>query len=143
MRPIIGGKTVAMQYGPLHSEVLNLVRREGKPWSDSIRLYGYDVGLVSDPGDSELCDYEVELLAKTAETHKGLTEWQLVELTHAFAEWIKAYPDPEARTSRPIHLVDILDAVGLHEQKQAILAEIRRETSEDRAFRKTQDISCT
>ena len=143
MRPVVGGRTVAMRQGPLHSDVYDLIKKQDAPWGNHIRLDEYDVELTSDPGDSELCDYEVELLSKIAETYNTFTEWQLVELTHSFAEWIKAYPDLKARTSHPIHLTDILDAVGLHDQKQAILTEIRRETSEDRAFRKSQALTCS
>ena len=142
MRPVVGGRTVAMRQGPLHSDVYNLIKKQDDPWVNHIRLDEYDVELISDPGDSELCDFEVELLSRIAEMYRGFTEWQLVDLTHGFEEWIKTYPDHEARTSHPIHLSDILDAVGLHDQKQAILIEIRREMREDRAFRKTQAITC-
>ena len=101
MRPIVGGKTVAMRQGPLHSEIYDLIKAQGEPWVNHIRLDEYDVELISDPGDSQLCDYEVELLSRIAETYQGFTEWQLVDLTHGFEEWIRAYPDGEARNFSP------------------------------------------
>jgi uncharacterized phage-associated protein len=137
MRPILGGKTVAMKKGPLHSEVYDLIKQHGGLWGRHVCLDEYDVELVDDPGDSELSDYEVELLSRVAEKYSDLTEWQLVELTHQFSEWLKNYPDPTANTSHRIHLSDILDAVGLQEQKGAILAAIRHESNEHLAFRGT------
>ena len=135
MRPVLGGKMVAMKKGPLHSGVYDLIKRQSGLWARHIRLDEYDIELVDNPGDSELSDYEVETLGRIAEKYLPLTEWQLVELTHQFGEWLKNYPDPDANTSHRIHLSDILDAVGLHEPKAAVLAEIRRESKEDLAFR--------
>ncbi|MEI8374555.1 MAG: Panacea domain-containing protein [Planctomycetota bacterium] len=143
MRPVLGGKMVAMRQGPLHSEVYDLIKKPCEPWVNHIRLDEYDLELVSDPSDSELCDYEVELLSKIAEMYKGFTEWQLVDLTHSFEEWIKTYPNINARTSHRIHFVDILDAVGLQDQKQAIVKEMSCETEEDQSFRNTHAITCT
>jgi uncharacterized phage-associated protein len=142
MRPVIGGRTVAMRQGPLHSDVYDLIKRQDDAWVNHIRLDEYNVELISDPGDSELCDYEVELLSRIAEMYKGVTEWQLVDLTHSFAEWVKSYPDPTARTSRPIHLTDILDAIGLQDQKEAIVKEIRCEIEEDQAFQRSHSVIC-
>ena len=101
MHPIVGGSG-RNATGTASSDVYDLIEKQDEPWGNHIRLDEYDVELISDPGDSELCDYEVELLSPViAETYQAFTEWQLVDLTHGFAEWIKAYPDPEARTSTP------------------------------------------
>lgn len=137
-RPVLGGRRVAMKKGPLHSEVYDLIKGQGENpalWFQYLRLDEYDIELAHDPGDSELSDYEVDLLSRTAKGYGALTNWQLVELTHAFPEWEKNYRDHEANTSRTIHISDILDAVGLQDEKIAILAEIHSELQENRAFR--------
>ena len=135
MRPVLGGKTVAMKNGPLHSDVYDLIKYQNQAWTCYINLYEYDVVLTDDPGDSELSDYEIGLLSNIAEKYSGFTEWQLVDLTHGFSEWLKNYPNPTENTSRPIHLGDILDAVGLQAQKDEILTKISSESREDQAFR--------
>jgi len=138
MRPVLGGRVVAMSKGPLHSKVYDLIKGQGEDaslWSHFIRLDEYDAELADDPGDSELSDYEVELLCRIARDYGRLTEWELVELTHRFAEWAKNYPDPNEKTSRRIHLSDILDAVGLHDDTKAILTAIRKEGQDDAGFR--------
>lgn len=139
MRLVVGGKHVAMKKGPLHSEVYDLIQgdHEGDPvWDQFIKVDGYDIMLSSDPGDSELSDYEVELLTRVAKDYKDIDEWDTVRITHSFPEWKKTYPDPDENTSRPIHLRDMLDAVGHGDQKKEILAEIQEELREDLTFRK-------
>ena len=136
-RPIVGTRPVAMKNGPLHSEVYNLIKGEhlDEPlWSEYIQRVGYEVELVKDPGRSELSAAEVRTLTETFDRYQSLGEWDLVEITHDFPEWIKNYPDGSENTSRTIPFTDLLDALGLQEEKQAILDDLREEAEMDRLF---------
>lgn len=138
MRPLIGGKHVAMKNGPLHSTACDLVRGvEVEPmWHDFVQTQDYDAVLVNDPGDSDLSEYEVDLLTRVAKEYRDVDEWDVVRLTHEFPEWRKAYPDPGANTSRQITLHDILDAIGLSHVARDILEAMQEESQERRDFRR-------
>lgn len=116
-----------MQNGPLHSDIYDLVKGEhlDEPlWSEHIRQDGYEVELVKDAGVSELSAAEVRTLRETSDRHENSSEWELVELTHEFAEWRKNYPDKSEKTSRTIPFGDLLDAIGLADEKPAILSDL-------------------
>ena len=137
-RPIVGTRPVAMKNGPLDSEVYKLIKGEhlDEPfWSEYVQKDGYQVELAKDPGRSELSAAEVRLLTETFDRYASLGEWDLVELTHGFPEWIKNYPDEAADTSRTIPFDDLLEAVGLHgEDKQAVLDDLAEEARMDCLF---------
>jgi len=137
-RPIVGTRTVAMKNGPLHSEVYNLVKGEHLDdplWSEHIRKQGYQVELVKDPGRSELSGAEVRTLSETFERYASMGEWDLVEVTHDFPEWLKNYPAESADTSCTIPFDDLLEAVGIRgEKRRAVLASLREEAEIDRLF---------
>src|SRR5437870_2033729 len=64
-RPIIGGRLVAMDYGPLHSEVYDLVKgghSDQAQWSRHFENEAYRVRLSDDVEISALSRYEIELL---------------------------------------------------------------------------------
>jgi uncharacterized phage-associated protein len=128
--PIVGTKPVAMDYGPVHSEAYDLIKgsRWGEEvWSESIRRDGREVVLVKDPGVLALSRYEIDQLAETARRYRDMEDWDLVALTHTFAEWKRNY---HAGTSTPIPMEDIIDAVGRSEDAEDIL----REAEETRAL---------
>ncbi len=136
-RPIIGSRLVAMKNGPLHGELYDLVKGEhiGEPlWSEYIQRENYEVELLKDPGVSELSVAEVRTLTDTLECHQTMTEWDLVEITHDFDEWCKNYPDSSANTSCTIPFSDLLDAVGLQNEKPAILSDLQEKAEMDRLF---------
>jgi uncharacterized phage-associated protein len=136
-RPIVGTRTVAMNSGPLHSEVYNLIKGEhvdAPMWADHIRKEGYEIELLIDPGVSELSAAEVRTLTAVSEKYSSFSEWDVVEVTHDFPEWIKNAPEESANTSRTIPFEDVLDAVGLSTEKEAILAEVKEDAKIDGVF---------
>ncbi|MGA2032059.1 MAG: Panacea domain-containing protein [Thermoguttaceae bacterium] len=138
-RPIIGCRTVAMKNGPLHSEVFNLIKGEHMQepaWSEHIHGDGCEVTLEKDPGVSELSAAEVRTLTQTFEKYATTDEWDLVEITHGFPEWSENYPDKAADTSRTIPFRDLIRAVGLAAEEQAILQEAQEE------FEVSQMLAC-
>ena len=127
-RPIIGAHPVAMDYGPLHSEVLDLIKGEtarGGEWSKYIRTFGYEVELVADPDRTALSQQEIEILNHVAANCREFNEWELVEQTHEFPEWKKRHI---VGSSQLISIEDILDALGwTSADKECVLDELRDE----------------
>jgi uncharacterized phage-associated protein len=127
-RPLLSGNIVAMKHGPLHSEVYRAVQRDGADepvWRLHIHNDGpQDVRLAHDPGTTNLSDAEVEALNDAVEDMAGYGEWEVVDITHTFPEWLSNYPDPNEFTSRAICLEDILKAVGMGDNSAEIQAEL-------------------
>ncbi|HVC95569.1 MAG TPA: Panacea domain-containing protein [Pirellulales bacterium] len=135
-RPIIGGRPVAMDHGPLHSEVLDLVKgaHPAEPlWSKHIRKDGYRVELRDDPGVMELSKCEVDKLTEVAERYASLGVWELVELTQEFPEWRECYAKG---TSTTIPMTAIIEAVHLSAERDQILQDAEEEHVLSRVFSK-------
>jgi len=133
-RPIIGTKTVAMDYGPLHSEVYDLAKGthwEQELWSQFIRREVNDLVLEHDPGQLKLSYYEVSKLLDVMEANKSLNDWELVVKTHKFEEWEKY---KECGTSVPIPLEDIVVAVGRKEDLDDILEDAKESLALHKLF---------
>jgi uncharacterized phage-associated protein len=136
-RPIIGTRIVAMKNGPLHSEVFNLVKGEHPDaplWSEFIRREGYEVELTADPGVSELSPNDVHTLTEVSERYAPMGEYQIAEATHDFPEWLKNFPEGSDDTSFTIPLADLLDAVGLGDEKGEVLQDAKELAEVDRDF---------
>jgi uncharacterized phage-associated protein len=134
-RPIIGSRIVAMHKGPIHSKVYDLIKGEhvDEPlWSKYFQKDGYEIKLLEDPGRSKLSVAEVRILTEISERYQESDEWDLVEITHKFPEWDKNFPDKTANTSQTISFEDLIDAVGLTQEKQTILDEAKEEAEIDR-----------
>lgn len=110
--PIIGGRVLAIENGPVHGEVYDLLKGEHaheELWSRFIRKRGYVLQLVSDPGVLALSKQEIRTLNETAQKHTHLTEWEIVELSQTFAEWEKNH---RPGVPKQIPLGDMLAALG-------------------------------
>jgi len=124
-RPIVGTRPVAMDYGPVLSEVLDLVNgqhADEEIWSAFIRKDGYAVALEKDPGVLSLSKYEIEMLTSTAERYRDIDDWKIVEETHTFEEW---KDNISQGTSTTIALEDIIRAVGRTDDLPDILKEAK------------------
>lgn len=119
---------IAMDEGPLSDVIYNCIKGEAVScafWQEHIRKQGHALSVERDPGDTELCDYEVELLHRVAVEY-GRKSWrELRRITHAYKEYIENYV---VGTSRQIPLRAILEAVCRKDQVEPIIAE-----TEDRA----------
>lgn len=127
-RPIVGGPVLAMERGPLPEEVYDLIRgrhRQMPLWDEYLRTSHFNVQMVKDPDVGQLSRYEIETLQETACRHADDDEWDLSRLTREFPEWKKNYVSTE---SRPISLVDVLEAVGRGADLQDILEEASEKT---------------
>ena len=132
-RPIIGGRLVAMDYGPIHSGVYDLITGGGAnqtEWSQHFSNESYKVHLANDLKASALSRYELELLNEISEKYFGMGTWDVADATH-LPEWNKNH---RAHTSTEISLEDVIDAIGKGEKKADILRDAEEKTFFDKLF---------
>jgi uncharacterized phage-associated protein len=118
-KPITGARMVSMPYGPVLSEILNLINlgrryEEPSPWFEYISSPdGYDVCRVvnADAEYDELSDHERQILETVDTTFGRMNKWSLVDWTHELPEW----HDPQG-SSLPIDPAEILRAEGRSER---------------------------
>lgn len=133
--PISFSRSAAMDKGPLSSDVYDLIkgqREDEREWSQFIETHGNSVKLVNDPGRGGLSKGEIAKLNEVSERYKTTSTWDLVEITHDFEEWRDNEP-PEG-SSKLIPIGAIIDAVGLGEDKNAIIAELRSHSAVSKFF---------
>jgi len=111
---ITGDNVVAMQYGPVLSRILNLIKgkaSEAETWRQFIltERSRRTVRLVADPGIGELSRASMRKLDSVFERFGNLKPFEVVRLTHEFPEWEDYYRD---NTSTPIPWQAILRAQG-------------------------------
>jgi uncharacterized phage-associated protein len=123
--PILGSRAVAMESGPLHSDVYSLVKgihESSAVWSQFFSTIGYQVETTRQPENGLLSPYEINKLRNVSEKYAPFTDVDICrEMTHSFDEWSKNYQEG---TSRPITLEDIIDAVGRRGDKRSILEDV-------------------
>ncbi len=133
--PISLSKSVAMEHGPLSSDVYDLingVRTDEGQWSNFIRKHGINLELMDDPGRGKLSAYEIDKLNEVSQRYEHLPSWELAEETHNFPEWEKNKP-PKG-SSRLIPLGAILDALNLADRKDEIIADLQEKAAADQFF---------
>lgn len=134
-KPLLGCKAVAMDNGPLHSDVYNMIKGEhahAPTWSKFFTLSGKrDLQLTEEPENLALSRNDIEILQDVVDRHADIDDWQLSELTHGFEEWKNTYKEG---TSRPIELEAIIDGVGRTDDKLRILQDLEDDEAYDRFF---------
>ena len=133
-RPLLGSRIVAMDRGPLHSSVLDLINGQhiDEPiFSRHFSNRGYRVVLNNDPGRSELSRNEINKLQEVSARYEEYNTWQLVEMTHKLPEFEKRYVED---TSTDILIDDVIEAVGRGDDKDAILQDLKDSTIADNVF---------
>ncbi len=133
-RPITGDRVVAMEHGPVLSSAYNLIRGEHKEWPEWSKFLGkkgYLIELLRDPGNGALSKYEIGKLRELTVKYADCNEWDMVEIVHELDEWKKNDP---GKSSKPIPLEDILEAIGRAADTEAILQDARDQAAFDRLF---------
>lgn len=113
--PLLGSRFVAMKNGPLHSRVFDLIKGEDSlatTWQKFFTTHAYRIHLKDSPEISSLSRFEIRKLKEVNAKYSEVGTWELVDLTHEFPEWKRAYPDPAENTSRPIEFSAIIEAIG-------------------------------
>jgi len=133
-RPIVGTPLVAMDLGPVHKDVYDLIKGSHygeEVWAQFIEPVSLDIRLVADPGVLTLSRYEIDKLNETAATYREMEDEELATLTHGFEEWIKNH---EPNTSKPIPLEDVVRAVGRVDEEEEILKDAKRVAAFNKLF---------
>ena len=132
--PITGDHVVAMEHGPVLSGVYDLLKGASTSWplwSQYFQTCGYRIVLVGEPGNGKLSKYEIGKLREIAARYENMNDWDLVEHVHTFDEWKRNNP---GKSSKPIPLDHILEAVGRIADRDAILQEVQDEIAFDVLF---------
>jgi uncharacterized phage-associated protein len=133
--PITGDRVVAMNRGPVLSNVLSLIKGEhsdGEAWDRVVRKEQYNVHLIDDPGNGALSRYQIRKLTDVSERHVGDDEWAMVHVTHKFNEWKRNKPEKGGCNDIPVE--HILEAINRAADKDAILREAKNMREADRLF---------
>ncbi len=95
--PVLGCQILAMKHGPVLLGVYSMMKDQGR-YADIWRQYfsRAEVGehilvQIGEPGDNKLSPYEKTLLTKVYKAHAWRNEWSMVDWTHVFPEWKKAW----------------------------------------------------
>lgn len=137
-RPLLGSKVVAMDHGPLHSAVYDLLKGQhiDEPlFSSYFSRHGYVVTCHGDPGVAELSPYEIGKLQEVVARYRDADDWFLAhEVTHEFEEWKRSY---RPGTSSEIPLESIFAGVGRGSEAGQLVQEEREQAEFDRLFDST------
>jgi len=120
-RPITGDEVYAMRWGPVLSQTLDLIRDRTygtEEWLRHIATENNNIRLIEDPGNAELCQFEIDLLHELWDKYKDVDPFDLAEETHDLPEYVKNKPDPKSRN--PITFEDMLEATGRGHDIEAI-----------------------
>lgn len=122
-RPITGDRVVAMERGPVLSNVYDALKESsiGPDWSYYLKRENYRIVLVENPGRGELCPYEVDKLTEVWERYQDKDEWEMVKELHKLPEYKRH--EPLESPSEDISLKDILIALGQEDIFEEIEAE--------------------
>lgn len=134
-RPIVGGRLVAMDRGPLHSAGFDLMTGKDpaiSEWSQFFATQRFEIAMIRDPGNDTLSKREIELLNRVRDEHEAHDDWDVGELTHEFEEFKKNLA-PRGK-SKTIPFEDVLEAVGRAADKPAILKDAENKALFDRVF---------
>jgi uncharacterized phage-associated protein len=114
---ITGDAFFSMQNGPVLSETLRLVqgrprRTKGEVWNEHIETPEQWRIRLKRPLEADvLSEAEQQELEQEWGRHGRKNKWKLVDITHTFPEWDERAR--ELKTSIPIPMVDILEALDL------------------------------
>ena len=134
--PLVGGRIAALQYGPIHADLYDLIReREGAEaqveWSKHFRNENYFVVLDKDPGISALSRFEVQILKETAKKYKDDDDFDVALQTHKFTEYGITYKKGRART---ISMEQLIHAVSPAPMVNSILRDLKEKQEIDELF---------
>jgi uncharacterized phage-associated protein len=135
-RPLVGGRLVAMKYGPIHGDVYSLMNEkqgtEGvAEWSQYFHNEGYQVVLDAEPGINALSRFEARILTETLKKYENDDDWDVALQTHGFAEYRATYSKGRARH---IPLEQILHAVRLTPMARSIVRDLKEKEGLDELF---------
>ena len=118
-RPITWDSWIAMKHGPVLCRFYDVIKGEdvgSTEFGQYVVQQGHQLSLVKDPGKDQLNRFEIRKLHELSNRYRDMGDWDIVEETHRFQEWIRNDP---GESSRPISLEDVLAGVGLPPERIA------------------------
>jgi uncharacterized phage-associated protein len=134
-RPIIGGRLIAMERGPLHSAGFDLVQGKGSEialWSQFFSVEKFDLAMIEEPGNDDLSGREIDLLNDVRMQHELDDDWAVGQKTHEYGEFIKHKPSPGKSNTIPFE--DVLEAIGLSGECDSIAKAAKEKAAFDQIF---------
>lgn len=125
-RPVVGGRHSAMKYGPVHSEIYDMLKSPYCVYSDVLeleRLPFYTKTKYVHADEGSLTDFDLisesdnEALTRSYEICKDLSFSELVEISHKDIGWINAWKICET-SDADSHSIDYVDMMDETEDKQ-------------------------
>lgn len=133
-RPMIGGRIAALPFGPIHSEVYNLIKGGGHrqaEWSRHFENEEYRIRLSDDDlGVLSLSRFEVDLLNEVSERFAGHGTWDVAMASHT-EEYEKNY---KKNSSTTIPFEDMIEGVKRSSDSASILQDVSDSMAFDAFF---------
>ena len=133
-RTMIGGRISALPFGPIHSEVYDLIKGGGhgqSDWSRHFENEDYRVLLADyDLGTSSLSRFEIDILNEVSERFAGRGTWDVAMASHT-EEYEKNY---KLNTSTTIPVEDMIEAVNRSSDSSSILDDMADSAAFDAFF---------
>ena len=127
---ITGDRVAAMKYGPVLSNIYDLIKRKGdraEEWAGYLaETPGYCLALVADPGSDRLCRAERDKITNVFCRYGKMDRFLAVEMTHDFPEWANNFDTNSPRKSFPIPVEDILS----YQDKGEMIDKVRERQKE-------------
>jgi len=134
--PITRDTVYAMDNGPVLERTYDLIKGKDPSlplWGKYIQNEGsQDLILTKEPGVGCLSEFEVDTLRKIADDFRDVDDFGVADYTHGFPEWIKNAPPKGSR--KVISVDDILEALGISDMKEALVAEGKSEAAFNHAI---------
>lgn len=132
-RPVIGGHYVAMEHGPVASEMLSDINqtkycKTGKPFE---WVYPHDVKATAPVDDEHLSESDIEVLRDINSKYGDMDRFAVRDLTHNFKSWRNNYPDDNSSHPLPYEdffldipesCQDMLDIIRDRQEAWALLS---------------------
>jgi len=123
-RPVVGGRYLAMDHGPVSSEILDHIKRsKGGGRAQPFVLKGYKVIAQGLADEDKLSQSDMEILEEINDEYGARDTFSLRDETHRYEAWKEHYRG--RRTSRPIPYEAFF--LDLPKEEQEMLAVIRED----------------
>ena len=125
-RPIVGGRDVAMNKGPLSSSVYDLIKGQHQ---DSCRFFEFFhrqnrlLQVKKDPGRDDLSKREIRKLVEVSERYRDFDDDDVGALAHQFEEYKACFVRD---TSTTIPLSKKIEAMGIFDKSDSIQKDIQQ-----------------
>jgi uncharacterized phage-associated protein len=134
-RPIVGGRLAAMKFGPIHSEVYDLIKgshRDKNEWSRYFENDGYWVVLAAEPEACALSRFEIGVLNEISAQYAGYDDWDVAEATHDLEEYKDTYRSELGSVDIPLER--LIEGTGRGKDRAAILRRAEEKDYYDKLF---------